>query len=278
MNNVLIAGARGFLGSVLAKKCLERNIRLSVLVKAGTELSFASSCAQVYTDVNALPDEFDVVFNAAAYIPYGKYGAATPGLFTSNTLLNYQLLERIPNAKIVYASSVAVYGNAVGIISETSDVSAPTMYGVSKLAGEMVGACFNKFSVVRFSSIYGPGMYSNTFIPAIIRSAKTNRMISLLGNGSRLQNYIHVRDAAGFLFAAAESGNNRVYLGVAEESCSNQKIAEIIQSNLPSTGIEYKGDDTSPSFVYDNAITRNELNYQCKIGIESGIRELIEYE
>ena len=122
--------------------------------------------------------------------------------------------------------------------------------------------------------MYGIGMKQSTFLPKIIKNALDSKEIRLLGQGQRIQNYIHARDVATLAKTAALSKQNGIFLAVSKENYTNKQIAEIIQA-ITSCSIEYYSDDHTRSVSYtQEIIPYNEYN---NTSIENGIKELIEW-
>jgi len=276
---VLIVGTNSFLAQQLTKQLATDNgwlidgIYNKNLNK--TDRSNFRKLIQV-DDLESLSDEYDTVYLIAAYIPYGKYTTADIKLITSNITLPARVLTHFKSAKLVYASSVAIYGEPhhETITEDTSFVN-PTKYGASKLAGETVISNADQFAIIRFTSIYGKGMTTRTFLPMVVDKAKTTKQITLFGDGSRKQDYIHVNDAADLLIAVAKHKENAVLLGCNGNSVSNVTVAETIQSLLSDVSISFKGEDHSPSFDYSSRRTLNLLNFKPKVTLREGLEMMI---
>lgn len=276
MTKVLIIGANGFLGKNLAQQCLDNNWIVDVVVnKAADKVPMG---VRQYIDLaKATHTDYDYVFNTAAFIPYGAYNTPDDRLLESNIQLPLLLHNCFPSAKIVYASSVSVYGgNSNEEINERSPCDSPTLYGRSKLSGELITAHHKRYAIVRFSSLYGAGMYGGTFIPAIVKKAKTEKLITLFGNGSRKQNYLHIRDAAMFCINAALHGDNEAYIGASPASASNKQVAETVAECVDGCQVAYHGEDASPSSVYDNRYTLGKLKINSFVPLADGIKEMID--
>ena len=101
-----------------------------------------------------------------------------------------------------------------------------------------------------------------------------SKEIKLLGQGQRIQNYIHARDVAALAKTAALSKENGILLAISKENYTNKQIAEIIQS-VTGCSIEYSGEDNTRSVSYtQETIPYNKYN---NTSIENGIKELIEW-
>ena len=218
---------------------------------------------------------YDAVLITAGYVPYGRMDAPDPRLIDANIALPMQVCRTFPDARIVLASSIAVYGEPAAVLSETSPFVRPTRYGLSKLAGEAVVRQYATHAVVRFSSLYGVGMAGDTFLPRILATARAGQPITLFGDGSRLQDYLHLRDAAGFMLAAAHARENGVFLGVYGQSISNRVVADLVAAAFPDCRVAHAGEDASPSFVFDASHTRSTLQFAPRIALAEGLQEMV---
>lgn len=230
--------------------------------------------------LHQLDPDYDNVFVISAFIPdrtNAQDGGPTGQLFDANVLLVRRICERFPGAKIVYTSSVSVYGGGPAVMDEESYCDPSTEYAVSKLWGERIVGGHPRYGVVRVSSMYGPGMKETTFLPYAVGSALKKGVITLFGDGSRAQNYIHAKDVASCLSGVADSMDNGVYLATGLESVSNLAVAEVIRG-FTGCGIAFEGMDATPSSYYNNATTRRLTGFQPAIDLVTGINELIEWK
>ncbi len=276
--NVLVIGANGFLGSTIVQKCLSKKWRVDCIYNINKNNLPVSTNNYSINELDTLSSKYDYIFLVAAYIPHGNYNLPSKELLDGNIKLPLKISEQFPESKIIFSSSVSVYGTSSSSLSEQSSYTAPTLYGLSKLSGETIVKLHERSQIIRFSSLYGKGMAKKTFLPLIIENAKHKKEITILGTGSRLQNYIHVQDAVDLCLLAAESEQYGVYLGTSEKSYSNLEVANIVKEYISECTIQLSGEDRSPSFVYENTFTRTTLNFVPKISLEKGIKELIDEE
>ena len=125
--------------------------------------------------------------------------------------------------------------------------------------------------------MYGREMNETTFLPAIIKDAIKIKKINLLGNGSRLQNYISVTSVASYLIESSKKDNN-IYLATNHKSYSNLGIAKIIQSEFQDVKIIFSGIDNSKSYIYDNSFSRSELKINNNVNFIDSLKDLIKWQ
>lgn len=228
------------------------------------------------THVDQLPEDYDLVFFVSAYIP-DKAGTVYQKMFEVNIDLLARCLKKFKSARFIFASSVSVYGQWSRVRNEQSPYLDVDSYGCSKLWAEGMLKLHHSYAILRISSMYGPGMKLNTFLPLIIKSAVVDKHITLYGDGTRSQNYIHVTDVVELFRKAAVSGKNDVYLVVSKESYTNRQVAEIVKTILPDTNIEFRGLDNSLSTEYNAEVTYQKLDYVPDYSLYAGTKELVEW-
>ena len=244
---LLITGANGFLARAL-QPLLPRAWSVAGLARSaqGTDVY-----PLTYRDPAQLlrrENHFDGVMHFAAQIRDAGTGPAC--YLPANLDLCSTLVQALPRARHVLASSVSVFGPPDGLPVSMATPCRPTHpYGLSKLAGECVVRTAASHAILRFSSLLGRGMHPDTFVPRIIADARTTGQITLLGTGERLQNYLDVRDAAALCLQVLGMADNVATLGIGPRSWSNREIAGHIAKRLDAR-IVLSGSDASPSYVY----------------------------
>ncbi len=270
----LVIGANGFLGRNLVDRLLTLGWEVDCVYHDSKNFIPAKCKAVQINHLDNLNTQYKLVFLLSAFIPYGEFSKPDQKFIDVNVKIPLEVIKKFNKSKIVYASSTAVYGNHNSTIFEDSSFNNPNAYGLSKLAAESILKFQGDYQIVRFSSIYGKGMNSKTFIPKIIEEAKKNKKITLFGNGSRLQDYLYVEDAINYLIATANRKESCIYLGVFGRSYSNLDVAKVVQKFIKDCKINYEGEDKSPSFMYNNSRTRKLLKFKPKYSLEKGIEDM----
>src|SRR5215471_20579196 len=204
---ILVVGANSFLARAVIEKTAPLN-RLTGVYHVDRSNPVPEVQYISVQDMGQLRDEFEVVFMIAAYIPDESHQPDLDKLEIANVKLPELVCTKFKNARIIYASSVSVYGSAGGKFDERSLPRPTTPYGSSKQRGENIIRTHPSYASIRISSMYGPAMKPHTFLPRIVKQALLNKRISLWGTGKRLQNYIHVRDVAEIFIRAALRESN----------------------------------------------------------------------
>lgn len=269
---VLLTGATGFLGSYVLNMLLDRKDQVTCLIHQ------KDLCVSGIKKAYALGDlekDYEVIYHTAAYIPYGQMDANCDLLFKVNVDLTYALLQSNPTARFVFPSSTSVYGALLNKIHLDSGLDKSNPYAASKIAAEKGVSDHPSFSIIRFTSLVGKGMKPVTFLPKIILEAKGKSKITLFGDGSRLQNYLDIRDAAQLFVRAGLRTKNLIFLGVSDMSHSNLEVAKKV-SSLTGAEIEKVGQDPSVSKVYDYQTSHKLINYTPTYRLDDTIKWMMQ--
>jgi len=269
MRSSLVVGANGFLGSALVNKLISLNENVVAVYNSNyasiNKKSILISADKVL-ESSYEPDNI--------YIVFGNYTNSHETLIEHNRLLT-AYIHKFKKAKFIYISSTNIYGYHDDKITENSNFNIPSLYGMSKLSGEFIVSSVNKYAIIRFTYIYGPGINNESFLPQVIKSVKDKNKVVIFGDGSRLQDYIYIDDAVSFCITAAQFEQSEIFLGATGESVSNKKIAEIL-STLTNCEIEYKGVDIGKSFKFNPSITHKLLGWSPKTSITLGLKKMIQ--
>ena len=277
MDKILIVGANGFLGNYLINFLKNDHYVIGIYHKNTNNLHSNVKNIPI-SDIKKIERDFDYVFllNASVITNKNISEKERNNLFTNNVVTTSLICEHFKNSRIVYCSSVSVYAKNNEIINEHSALGEQNEYGIAKLWAEHIVKKCARYAIVRCSSIYGEGMLEKTILPIYIKQALKEKKIKIWGDGLRCQDYINVCDVAKYLWLAAKSNLNDIFLSVYNKSYSNIEIAEII-SKYTNAEIVFENEDKSPSFFYNNDYTQKKLLYSPQVNIENGIQSLIQW-
>ena len=274
--NILITGANSILSQELIK-ILGRGGNHTIYALYNINTDNLAETAE-YLDIGQLRKldiDMDVVFHVASLIPYGNWDRVSKELVDTNVRLLLEMIRLYEDSRFIFCSSVSVYGSNQAVIREDSPLCPENAYAVSKLAGELLVRSLESYAILRLSSIYGKGIKTPTFIPRAIQQARDDGVIIVFGDGSREQNYIHVADAARFLYQAMLCNENHSFLAVGEQSRSNREVAAIISGIIPDSRVEFVGEENPYSVDYENSFSLDKLQIQYAVSLEDGIQEMI---
>lgn len=263
-----VIGANGFLGRYIMKALInEGNNVIAVYNK---------SCDKIQENVvlQSIED-----FLISDYVPkniyfcVGNYTSDHTTLVEINQLL-YRISKKFTTSKIIYISSTNVYGFQSNLISINSAFNNPSLYAISKIVGEFITSSHEKFAILRLTYLYGIGLENNSFIPKLISTSEEHGKITVFGDGSRLQDYLHVEDAALLCLTAAKLNTNEILLGATGNSISNTNVAKAIQA-CTDCEIIYTGIESGTSFRFDIEHTLTKTTWMPTKLFEKEIKKMI---
>lgn len=231
-----------------------------------------------------------VAVHLAANVAEGTWNTAAQ-ILRSNIVQGLHFLHALPSAcnHVVFFSSTATYGESgVSQISEEHPTNPSNMYGVAKLALEgffrLFGRANNKtVTILRVSSVYGPGMPAKRAIAQFIDSLVSDKPLEWNVNPKVVRNYIHVRDVAHALSLVLAAGRRAdgVYNICAKRPSSIAEIMGLLKSITGKQVQCHLIDDPAylPASLYEYDVTKAErdLGFSQLISLSHGLSEMHEY-
>ncbi|WP_334125082.1 SDR family oxidoreductase [Empedobacter brevis] len=271
MKKVLVIGANSFLSNAIAKEYSYNNIDAIYYSAPSSDFNKNYSI----NDLEKITEHYDIVFIVSSFISNDL--SSIDKILDINVRDLNRIVQKFIKSRIIFCSSVSVY-DAIesGVIDDLTKASPISIYGTSKLFGENIIKQHFNYGIIRISSMYGVGMKNITFLPKIIDNAITKKVIDLIGDGSRKQNYIHVKDVAQIAKKLGEKDfENKTVLAVNPYNYSNIEVAGNIKS-ITNCDIIFTGNDKTRSVDYE---TKNELViHHDFIGLKEGLKELVEWK
>ena len=229
---ILVTGGAGFIGSHTVELLLESGYQVRVLdnLSAGSRSNLPKSdqLRFIHGDildrriVQAAADGVSHVLHLAAQVSVQK-SIDNPIQSCQQNILGFLTVldaAHKVDARLVYASSAAVYGEPVELpIRETSPVSAISPYGLEKIINEQYASLYARLHGtsqlgLRYFNVYGsrqnPASPYSGVITKFIHMILAGRPLTIRGDGLQERDFIHVRDVARANVAALFSD----YVGV----------------------------------------------------------------
>lgn len=219
----LVTGGYGFLGRAVARKLKQHGYRV-VGVGHGR---WASDEALTHgfdvwltapvslSSLMTLNEPFDLVVHCAGSGSVG-YSQTNPLQDFNRTvnstadLLEYLRLNE-SRALLVYPSSAGVYGAKDDTPIKESDAPNPiSPYGFHKKIAEDLLASYSRnfgtrVAIIRFFSIYGPGLTKQLLWDASVRLSTAQDEAVFWGTGEETRDWIHLADATELIAKLADS-------------------------------------------------------------------------
>lgn len=217
MSRIYLTGATGRIG----KKILEKIPDAVPLVRheSGLENETVVNFSDSEELKKVLADASVLVHIAGSVKTYDRNE-----LWKSNYELTKRLMEALPeNARIVYASTISVYGKkmAHNPADENTPVNPDTEYAKSKWAAERVVAGHPDRIIIRIGTVYGPEFEDYFNILRLLEKGK----MAIIGEGTNRVSFVDVDDVAE-VFRSAVSKGKGIYV-VSGECRSQREIYKI---------------------------------------------------
>lgn len=221
----LVFGATGLIGSQLVKRLLEEGFEVTGTSRKKEKFELPKY-KQVQMDISdkknfsKITGKYDYVFNMAAHISPGYSTDEALQCLLVNSLGTLNILEYMVKngmSRLIHSSSVTVYGKPRRLmVRETSPTKPIIVYGVSKLTAESYCNMYStlhglNITILRYGSVYGPGLNQRTALPIFIERARKNEDIYLYGNGMRSQDYVCVDDVIEANLLSANKGIKGIF-------------------------------------------------------------------
>jgi UDP-glucose 4-epimerase len=297
--NVLVTGGAGFIGYHLCSKLstLTNNLTIYDNLSSGTmqnvkDVPKARFVKGDILDLKTLLEQpkQDLIYHLAAQVVVG-YSMENPMVdFDTNAKCTLSVLEkaRKDDAKVVFASSAAVYGNPEVFPTPESYGFHPfSCYGLSKVVGEEYCQMYKEqygleVVITRFANVYGLRCHGviHDFLDKL---AKNPDKLEMLGTGQNCRDFVHVSDVVAALIQLGERKdvNGEVYnLGLGKTT-SILELADLIlqilklknRTKITTTGTSWQGDVTK--IWFDITKAKKELGWTPKVTLEESIKEVI---
>jgi UDP-glucose 4-epimerase len=210
--------------------------------------------------------------------------------FETNAKGTLSVLEkaRKDDAKLVFASSAAVYGNpSVFPTPESYGFHPFSCYGLSKVVGEEYCQMYREqygldIVITRFANVYGLRCHG-VIHDLLDKLAKNPNKLEIIGTGQQCRDFVHVSDVVEDLVTVGskDSVNGDVYnlgLGKTTSIIDLSKLILTIlnlqnKTVVTTTGVSWQGDVTK--IWFDISKAKKELGWTPKVTLEDSIKEVI---
>ena len=295
---VLVTGGAGFVGGHLADALVDANdVRVLDDFSNGRRENVPDDAAVVEGDVRdadtvaAAVGDADVVFHQAGLVsvpasvddPLASQSANVAGT------LNVLEAAREADARVVVASSVAVYGDPAETPISEGDPKRPlSPYGVDKLAIDHYTRRYHDLYgletvALRYFNVYGPGQRGGDYsgvVSTFLEQAESGQPLTVHGDGTQTRDFVHVSDVVrANLAAATTDAVGAAYNVGTGDSIRIRELAELVRSV---TGADV---DVVHTEARDGDIARSEadasraaraLDWTPAVDLADGLRELVE--
>jgi dTDP-glucose 4,6-dehydratase len=239
-------------------------------------------------------DEFEpeYVVNFAAQSEVAPSWDYPEHWFQTNTVALAKLIKQLCKQnylkRYVHISSPEVYGTCTGTVLESAPLNPTTPYAASKAAADLMLFTFVKnrnfpLIMIRATNVYGPHQQLWKIIPRSVINIKRGTKIQLHGGGKAVKSYIHIRDVSyGELAAMLNGTPGSIYHLSPDGGVAVRSVVEMICRKLGTAFTnaveeveERLGQDAA--YIIDSSKARRELQWKPSIGIDQGVKGVIDW-
>jgi UDP-glucose 4-epimerase len=268
MDNILITGGAGFIGSSLLSRLSreERNITVIDNLSTGNEENlkpFLSSKNFQFLNFDLLESDklkevigkSDVVFHIAASADVRTGLINTYTDFINNIVVTRNVLESMLKTerckKIIFTSSSVIYGEPTKIPTPENygPLEPISIYGACKLACEALISGYAKTFglsavIFRLANIIGPSSNHGVIVDFLNKLYDSNgRALEILGDGTQNKSYLYIDDSVDALIMGLQQFDSQfeIFNVGSDDQISVNSIAKIIidQAGFKDTRIRF---------------------------------------
>jgi UDP-glucose 4-epimerase len=296
---VLVTGGAGFIGYHLTNKLQNLTNKLTIYDNLSSgkmenvkDVPKAKFIKGDILDIKKLCDidKTDLIYHLAAQVvvPYSMENPVED--FETNAKGTLCVLEkaRKDDAKMVFASSAAIYGNPAQLPTPEDYGFHPfSCYGLSKVVGEEYCQMYKEqygldIVITRFANVYGLRCHGviHDFLDKL---AKDPSKLEIIGTGQQSRDFVHVSDVVDLLVTVGwrESANGKTYNVGFGKTTKIIDLARIMltilnlqnKTVITTTNVSWQGDINT--IWFDISKVKKELNWHPKVSLEDSIKEVI---
>jgi UDP-glucose 4-epimerase len=296
---ILVTGGAGFIGSHLCRKLSNLTSNLTIYdnlssgkvenVKHLPKVHFTKADILNLKKLNS-QEKTDIIYHLAAQVvvPYSMENPIEDFETNARGTLNVLEKARKDDARVVFASSAAVYGNTTQLPTpETNGFSPDSCYGLSKVVGEQYCNMYTKqyglnITILRFANVYGSKCHGviEDFLNKISRNPEK---LEIIGTGLQSRDFVHVHDVVEALILSATSdaaigetfnigfGETTTIINLAKTILKILGLSE--KTVITTTNVPWHGD--IKTIWFDITKVKKTLKWHPKISLEDTLKELI---
>lgn len=305
MKKAIVTGAAGLFGAHLSRHLLSSNYKVVGIdnlqggyqdfVPVAEDYTFRKLDLNDVKSVDQVFDDFnpDVVFHFAAYAaeglsPFIRRFNYENNVLASSTIINNSIRHE---SKIVFTSSMAVYGNQTAPYLESMRPSPVDPYGIAKYAIEMDLAAAEdqfglRYSIVRPHNVFG--IYQNVWdryrnvLGIFVRKALAGEPLLIFGDGSQKRAISDIKFYLDPLTQLVDNFDGEIFNIGADQEIEILELAKIVASIAAARGFNVGIDFAEPRHEVkdafcDHSKAKSLLGFQDQTILEDLILEIFDW-
>jgi len=303
MGCYLVTGAAGFIGAALAQRLVEDGHHVVTVdnlssgyrenVPTGVEL-VVGNCQDEGSYTQIGDKSFDAIFHIAGQSS-GEISFDDPGYDlatnTQSTLLLLELAQQIGCDRVVFASTMSVYGfHGEAPIGEDTQCNPQSFYGVGKLASEhylrLYGLQYGiQTTSLRLFNVYGPGQNMTNLRQGMVSIFLAQMLdtghILVKGSPERFRDFVYIDDVVdAFLacLARAESVGCNINIATGVRTTVGELIKQMISLYEKPVTTEFSGNTAGDIHgIYgDNSRMKEMLGFAPHVSLLDGLKQMMD--
>ncbi len=290
-SKAVVTGASGLIGRELVELLLRKGVAVTAIDKDPVQLrdvEWVELDLSARVDLSPWLDSETTIYHLAASADVRK-SVSDPRHDFANTLgAFFEILEaaRKTGASVIFPSTASVFDPQAPLpLSECSAKAPSSPYAAAKLAGEAYSVAYHRaygvdVRIARMFSVYGPRMARLAIHDIIRKLEQDSTRVEILGDGTQVRDYLHVRDAACGLELIATKGlpgeDYNLASGIPVTLTElAQQIARLMgcgNAHIDPTGESFAGD--TPKW-YASVSKIRKIGFEPAITLDAGLVETI---
>ena len=228
INNILVTGGAGYIGSHIVEKLVKTNVNVFILDNLVTGYKKLINKKAFFTkgsikDSNkirkiVIKNKIDTIIHLAAHLNVKEAENNKRKYISNNIEGTYEVVKACKNSKvrnIIFSSSCSVYGSVNGSVNEQKKPKPKGFYAYTKYKGEQIIKKYSKtynynYAILRYFNVAGASnsnkigeiqkSYGHLIKNLAIQSLKKQPKIFIFGknyntkDGTCIRDYIHILD------------------------------------------------------------------------------------
>lgn len=306
MQNVVVFGGAGFVGSHLVEALLKQDKTITVIddFSNGSQNNLSTISDKikiikfdiVNKDWSSLMNlKPDVIFHLATHPrSFSLQDPIKNADVNVIGMINVLDFAKKKNSKLIYTSNSGICGDPQFLpVTEEHPIDCKTPYDANKLIGEHYAKIYQKIyglyvTVFRLATVYGERQIVNEelgwrpIIPNLVKKLEQNETPIINWDGEQTRDLIYVKDVADCLIKGSESNdqNGEMFLlSTNKETSVNEAlrvISEVTGKNIaPKYTEKNPGDIRRMVLSYDKA--KKAFGYSPKVSLKEGVTKYVNW-